>query len=161
MRGIVAALWRRSVWADDAIPKKHWEYRNIDRVVFPLSYLTLTIVGLTAAYLGIPALQELFRFPWATITSLVVSGISLVAFFASAFPRMYRLESICDSFLFGAFSAYIVTIIGLVSVNHDFQRAYVGVLAIIPCILLLWRLYNLKEKRIEMRATHIIEEQGL
>lgn len=158
MHGIIAALWRRSIWAPGAIPKNEWEYRNIKRMLLPGIYFTMSVVGLLAGYLGIPALQELFHFPWATITSLVIAVVSLATFFGEVFPKLWKIESIGGSIMFGALCAYVVAILVLVLFNHDFERAYVGVLAIVPASIILWRLYQLKEERIKRLALKIIEE---
>ena len=111
-------LFKKTIWASDAIPAGEWKYRNLKRIMFPVIDVLLFTSGLFAVLYGIPAISEVFDRAIVNVFSTLLMISAFLAFMGVAFPYLWKTQVAAKSVILGLLTTYLGTLI-LLAFNGD------------------------------------------
>lgn len=141
MRSFLARIAAASVWAPAGVPADAWRFRNLFRVVLPLTDLFFCYFGVVGAITGVGSVQATAGHTWTTWWA---AGIALAAFAALvgvAFPRLWSVELVAKIALVALVSSYVV--LHAAKIITDFRASASAGLVIILILLATWRVGDL------------------
>lgn len=153
------SLLKYTVWASDAIPLDEWKYRNLTRVVFPVIYAALFFGGISAANLGIPAINEFFPKMATPIFAYAILFTSLISLVGVVLPKQWRLEMAGDVSLFGLLVAYLCSL-GILMVSGEGNRGFLVFIVLAAIVPIIWRLTILGAEWQTLRLEDPTIDQG-
>jgi len=155
----VKALLKHTVWASDAIPLDEWKYRNLRRVVLPFMDALLILGAISAAGLGVPALNEFFPSVATPIFAYSLLLASITSIVGVIFPKQWRLEISGKVAILGLMVGYLCSLVILV-LDGDGNRAFIFFIAMVTIVIVIWRLSILGSEWQLLRIEDPTNDQG-
>lgn len=132
-------LFLSSIWAPNAVPSPEWKYRNLKRIMFPVIDFLFILAGVSAAINGVPAISEFYPGFMVDIFSVVLSTAALICFVGVSFPRLWWLEILGKTILFGLMVGYVLSLLILTAAG-DPTRGFILLIAAASLAPIVWRL---------------------
>jgi hypothetical protein len=145
MRRLLRRLRDSTIWARGSIRPEEYRFRNIFRVVLPLTdllYLWFGIVGYASTVSSVEAVagQE-----WQNAWSAIMAGAAFLCFVGVSFPRLWLLEMIAKIALIGTVLFYIM--LQLTRIFDPEVSAFSGLIVVL-ILTLGWRFVDLSATRV-------------
>lgn len=134
-------IFEASVWAPNGVRAEDWRFRNIFRVVLPLSDVLFFYFGYIGWRNGLTSVATSAGDEWQTIWSAGIAIAAVIAFVGVAFPRLWLLELMGKIPLISFITVYIV-VITTNGVANDRILAVSGLMVIL-ILLATWRIGDL------------------
>jgi len=141
MRTHFARLFRATVWAPEGVPLSAWRFRNIFRVVLPVTDLLFVWFGIVGWINGVGSVQDATGDRWQTWWSIGLAAFALLAFVGIVFPKLWGLELAAKLPLIGLVSVYVALFL-IRGTTEPLVAATAGVIAILV-LLPIWRVADL------------------
>lgn len=140
-RSLLHRVWSASVWSPFGVSENDWRYRNLYRVVLPLTDLFFAYFGIVGWAKGVVSVQNAAGHGYATWWAAAIAVAALVALVGVAFPRLWWLELIAKVVLVGQVLSYVV--IYVARIITDFSASASAGLVLILILLPAWRVGDL------------------
>lgn len=140
-RSRIHRLWEGSVWGPLGVAPDDWRYRNLYRVVLPLTDLFFAYFGIVGWAKGVGSVRDAAGGGYATWWAAAIAVAAIAALIGVAFPRLWWLELIAKIVLVGQVLSYVVLYV--VRIITDFSASASAGLVLILILLPAWRIGDL------------------
>lgn len=138
---LLKRAWAATVWAPNGVAREDWRYRNIYRVVLPLTDLLFVWFGVAGIVQGVASVEKAAGLDWQVTWS---AGIAISAFACGVgvcVPRLWPIELVAKIFLVGHVSVYVFVYIAR-GATDPVATALAGLICIL-ILLPMWRVSDL------------------